>query len=401
MQVVWNGLTHTAEGMANLSVTPGGNLLVDNLGSSGCDGFSVNIPDPMPGLSMVHSLFLEPSGPQSPPPGATTTFEYRGTLGGMADQEFASLDIAWGQGGTVGLDPHFDNIGSSGYDLVMYRNGTVVGSSNGLSAGDLTFASSFFDNVEKCYVYCEQFNEFEVTFANAGSLFLAGAPGPQVDEIILLPVRPLLLPTTYDTTTVRAMNISRLEWFNETAVQSMQGADFCNGDGGDQMGCTNCPCSNNAPVGSVGGCHNSVGRSAKLISDGSDSVTAATLCFRLQRGVPGSFAMLLSGSARAPDNPLNPCFTLNPGSGTRALAFDGLRCAVGAVLRHGGRAVDANGDVGTLTTSWGYCAAGFPNHVQFLPGHTRYFQVIYRDAGDAVCGRGLNTSQGVAISFAP
>ena len=185
------------------------------------------------------------------------------------------------------------------------------------------------------------------------------------------------------------------------ALDEPPGLDFCNGDGGDQMGCTNCPCSNNAPVGSIGGCHNSAGRSAKLISDGSDSVTAATLCFRLQRGVPGSFAMLLSGSARAPDNPLNPCFALNPGSGTRALAFDGLRCAVGAVLRHGGRAVDINGDVGALTTSWGYCAAGFPNHAQFLSGHTRYFQVIYRDANDAVCGRGLNTSQGVAISFAP
>ena len=33
--VVWNGLTHDPEGQANLSVTASGNLLVDNLGSSG------------------------------------------------------------------------------------------------------------------------------------------------------------------------------------------------------------------------------------------------------------------------------------------------------------------------------------------------------------------------------
>ncbi len=33
----------------------------------------------------------------------------------------------------------------------------------------------------------------------------------------------------------------------------------CTGDGGDQMGCTDCPCNNNTPPGSIGGCRNSSG----------------------------------------------------------------------------------------------------------------------------------------------
>ena len=54
-------------------------------------------------------------------------------------------------------------------------------------------------------------------------------------------------------------------------------ADSCNGDGGDQAGCTDCPCSNNASQGTVGGCLNSAGTSLRLLGTGSDSISAADL----------------------------------------------------------------------------------------------------------------------------
>ncbi len=177
------------------------------------------------------------------------------------------------------------------------------------------------------------------------------------------------------------------------------GVSYCFGDGGNQAGCTNCPCTNNAPVGSPGGCLNSSGRSAELIAEGTASLLNADLCFRMVSAVPGSFAILISGSDQAPNNPANPCFTLNPGSGTNALAFDGLRCAVGNTRRHGGRAVDVNGEVGGLSAGWGYCSPGFPNDSVFVLGQTRYFQSIYREDALAVCMRGLNTSQGTGVTF--
>ena len=43
---------------------------------------------------------------------------------------------------------------------------------------------------------------------------------------------------------------------------------FCFGDGGDQLGCTDCPCGNTASVGSVGGCLNGAGASGELVAFG-------------------------------------------------------------------------------------------------------------------------------------
>ena len=50
------------------------------------------------------------------------------------------------------------------------------------------------------------------------------------------------------------------------------GDSFCFGDGGDQMGCSDCPCGNNADFESAGGCLNAAGGSAQLVALGSASV---------------------------------------------------------------------------------------------------------------------------------
>ncbi len=184
--------------------------------------------------------------------------------------------------------------------------------------------------------------------------------------------------------------------------------EFCFGDGGNQAGCTNCPCSNNATIGSGGGCLNSGGAGARLIGSGNPSVTlppnsTTDLRFGLTGAPANAFCILNSGDAVAPGNPVNPCFGMN--SGAQAASFDGLRCAITNTRRHGGRSADVSGEVGVTNNPWGG-EGGPPVGIAnagdgFGAGQTRYFQVIHRDEPLAVCMRGLNTSQAIEITFFP
>ncbi len=183
---------------------------------------------------------------------------------------------------------------------------------------------------------------------------------------------------------------------------------FCNGDGGNQAGCTSCPCSNNAPAGSIGGCLNRAGTPGRLSVSGYASIALPSgstldLRFGLEGLPPLTFSILNSGDALSPGNPMNPCF--GNGSGTQAVQFDGLRCAIVNTRRHGGRAADANGAVGVTNDPWGGeggPAVGIANAFGgFLAGDTRYFQSVYREDAVAVCMRGLNTTQAVEVLFTP
>lgn len=185
------------------------------------------------------------------------------------------------------------------------------------------------------------------------------------------------------------------------------GPDLCSGDGGDQLGCTNCPCGNNAPQGTVGGCLNSAATSARLEIVGSPSVSltvgaANDLRISLTGTVPFSFCLLRSGDQVAPGNPINPCFGLS--SGAQSLSFDGLRCAIMGVRRHGSRTSDANGTVGVTTAPWGGEGppyGGIAKIAGFVAGHNAYFQTLNRDFPSLSCGRGINTSQAIRVVFQP
>ncbi len=215
--------------------------------------------------------------------------------------------------------------------------------------------------------------------------------------------------TSFDWTTTGGGGL--MEIFPETMVIKFPAGNFnsfCNGDGGNQLGCTDCPCGNNAPMGTIGGCLNSAGTSANLIASGSQSVSLPSgdttdLRFALSGAPAGAFCILNSGDAVAPTSMANPCFGLN--SGAQAAVFDGLRCAVMNTRRHGGRSADGNGDVGLTHLPWGgegNPAAGLAvAGGGFAAGQTRFFQVINRDDPLAVCGRGLNTSQAVEVTFTP
>ena len=170
----------------------------------------------------------------------------------------------------------------------------------------------------------------------------------------------------------------------------------CIGNGGDQMGCTDCPCGNDSTASlEIGGCLNSAGESARLHPFGSSSIASADLRFEAS-GVPATTAVLTSGNALAPANAANPCFGAN--SGIQAMQLDGLRCVVQGILRHGVRPSDSNGDIGFTTNGWG-TPNGFFNFNAFTAGQTKHFQIIYRDDESQVCMRGQNTSQAISVSF--
>lgn len=179
----------------------------------------------------------------------------------------------------------------------------------------------------------------------------------------------------------------------------------CNGDGGITSGCTDCPCFNAAPSGTIGGCLNSSGTAARLTVSGSTSVNLRAdldgdLRFEVTGGPPSALCLLVSGEGLGPVNPASPCFGL--GSGVSSQNYDGLRCAVGAVLRHGGRMIEPSG---TSSSPWG--GEGEPAEgVAKIPevmtsGTTRYFQAVFRDDMNLVCQRGLNTTQALEILWTP
>lgn len=195
---------------------------------------------------------------------------------------------------------------------------------------------------------------------------------------------------------------------NATIPSAPAGPSMCFGVGSGGGGCVECPCGNNASMGSNGGCLNSTAGSAELVATGDTSVSLhygayTDLRFQLLNGVPGSLCVLTSGAGLAPTNMAHPCFGV--AFGVQSVEFDGLRCAVQGVTRHGGRTTDAAGEVGVSARPWGgefnpqagIAGAG----AGFAAGQVRNFQAIYRDDPLLSCMRGLNTSQAVQITFTP
>ncbi len=182
----------------------------------------------------------------------------------------------------------------------------------------------------------------------------------------------------------------------------------CFGDGGDQAGCTNCPCANDSLPGSRGGCMNSSGVGARLIAAGDASISLGAgmttdLRFSVKDAPASALCLLVSGAALAPTSLVAPCSGTN--SGVTSAFSDGLHCVAQSTRRHGLRTTDVQGEVGTLNSPWGG-EGGPPAGIAqagpgFVAGETRFFQVVYRDDVTMVCTRGLNTSQAVEVLFAP
>lgn len=213
-----------------------------------------------------------------------------------------------------------------------------------------------------------------------------------------------------DMTTGGASNSGIAQVFTVFQYQSL-----CNGDGAAPQ-CAVCPCGNSLPLGTISGCINSSGFGARLDATGSASVSlpaGATTDLRFTiTGAPniltapgGALCQLISGDAVAPQNPMNICFGLN--TGLQNINSDGLRCAVVNQKRHGSRFADMQGEVMDSTGPsrvWGGEAqpnGGIFAQGGFAAGQTRFFQVQHRENPIYVCGRGLNSSQAIEVTFTP
>lgn len=183
-----------------------------------------------------------------------------------------------------------------------------------------------------------------------------------------------------------------------TQVTITDTLDRCSGDGGDQMGCTPCPCGNEAAGGTIGGCLNSAGSSARLVAGGSTSLANDDLQFEANGLPSSSLSLLFSGRGLAPLSAASPCFGL--GSGLLNPNHDGLRCVVLERQRHGARTADAQGDIGVSSPPWG-SPNPLPNSDAFVLGTTQFFQGLYRDIALSPCGRSLNTTQAISVMFQP
>lgn len=178
-------------------------------------------------------------------------------------------------------------------------------------------------------------------------------------------------------------------------ISNASHATFCNGR--DDV-CASCPCNNAPTSGTVGGCINSAGSSARLIGSGTASASSDTLRFEADGLPPSTFGVLVSGARRAPANPFHFCYGFD--FGIESASFDGLRCVVQGTQRHGGRVSDLSGTIGMTNNGWGPPNGPIGGIVQqggFAAGQARNFQLIYREEAAAQCMTGLNTTNGVSV----
>lgn len=167
--------------------------------------------------------------------------------------------------------------------------------------------------------------------------------------------------------------------------------ELCLGDGGVQPGCTDCPCGNDAPAGTIGGCLNEAGTSARILRTGTASVGADSLVVSVQGGNPQTFGVLASG-----DNALPVAGPCPVGSGVQSPSvMDGLRCIGGNFQRHGARGFNASG---ANVFPWG---PGLVSGAGFSVGQTRSFQIFYRANVGAGCGTGQNTTNAFTVTVEP
>lgn len=157
--------------------------------------------------------------------------------------------------------------------------------------------------------------------------------------------------------------------------------------------CSTCPCGNQPIETSRGGCTNRRGMSGTLWAFGEVSASDDSLAFLVTGGEINSLALLVSGDVMLPANSA----VCDPGAGIAPFYMDGLRCAGGALRRHGVKLLNP---FGTSLDRWGGDGA-LMGPMGLSAGQSRVFQVFYRDGLNVNCGTGTNSTNGISVTVAP
>jgi hypothetical protein len=184
-----------------------------------------------------------------------------------------------------------------------------------------------------------------------------------------------------------------------TAVGVVLSCAFADADGGDRPGLSPdpfhapgplieaygfgdgssgpCPSDNDSLAGMNQGCLNSTGEGALLTAMGSTSITADDLIVRARNMPPGRLAVLVAGLEPADPAPF--------GAGLRVVAA--------------ARRLEVKTTSSAGLVNW----RALSSQGMWMPGETRYFQVLYLDAATGGSGgRGAsNATNGLKIGFLP
>jgi len=114
---------HSALGGATLSSLANGNLVVSNIGSSGNDGISLDLPDKVEQFDAAWAD-LDPSG--NAPVGASFVKTVRGSINGVPNKIFSKTQAVKQASGNIGVTESFDDLGTTTVCFRTYNSGVLV-----------------------------------------------------------------------------------------------------------------------------------------------------------------------------------------------------------------------------------------------------------------------------------
>lgn len=330
---------------AELDAEPTGKLKVSNLGSSGCDGVSIVLPDE---TDEVHGELDELRAPQLP--GGTFTLESR-CASGEADEL-----VITESGGRWFFTPDFAPLGSPTYSVELFLDGQPVFSQSSVTGTLLaTTAWALFYKKTTERPDGTIVTEWCIGTGEARPHSIVGGPTVLADMFTLRSE-----PIQVDDASIGGVSVRANDDVGEFWLVDV-------GEPGPCVGDSYC-------VAAV----NSTGAGAHICTEGSASVAANDLVLTCTNVPANQFGLFFYGTNQA-FAPL--------GNGTRCVGGQLFRLPVS----------QANG-AGLAMHVLDNTAPPQPAG-QISAGQTWYFQFWYRDVAGG--GAGFNLSDGQAVTFQP
>ncbi len=330
---------------AKLDAEPGGRLKVSNLGSSGCDGVSIDLGD---GDNEFQGTLEELAAPMHP--GGMFTFESKC---GSGESERVMLQESQGQWIFM---PDFSQLGSQTYTMELYNQTQLVYQQSGMvGPGVATAAFSLFYKKVTEHADGSVTTEWCIGGNAASAHQVAGGPTVQADMIMFRSGDITVQDADLTEAMLRGGNLG-----GDVYLTDLGTLDPCVGT----SYCISSP--------------NSAGPGALMCSAGTSSIANNDLVLTCN-GLPANkFGLFFYGP-----NQIQTPFG------------DGFRCVGGQLSRLQAQLSSAQGSVAHALDN---TAPPTPNG-QISSGQLWHFQFWYRDP--AAAGAGFNLSDGHSLLFTP